>query len=162
MGDRSRFRLFAQLIAERFPDRKARIADVACGKGQLHSELHLLGYRNVVSWDKRKRNLRRLSVGFRYEWFDYRNAPRGYDLVVGMHPDEGTDHIILYAAKHKVPFLVCPCCVLPSAAEYGGQRACYTDWMRHLVGLARSRRMTTDTVSLPMDGRKQVIVGGCR
>ncbi len=156
MGDSMRFRLFTEAIQDRFPDRDAKIADVASGKGQLQAALRQVGYRKVESWDKRPRNAKN-RYGYRYGYFDYQNAPRGYGLVVGMHPDEGTDHIIEYACKHRVPFLVCPCCVMPSASKFEGIG--YEEWMRHLIGLAGTRRMEIEILSLPMEGRKEVIVG---
>jgi hypothetical protein len=139
-----------------FPERDARIADVASGKGQLQAELRLSGYGTIESWDKRPRNAK-TRHGYRYGYFDYRNAPRGYDLVIGMHPDEGTDHIIQYACKHRTPFIVCPCCVKPSASQF--QDIGYEGWMRHLIGLAETGRMAVEVISLPMLGRKEVIIG---
>jgi hypothetical protein len=156
MGDPARFRLFAETVEQQFSDRTAQIADVAAGKGYLQAALYQRGYRNIVSWDKRPRNAKNRH-GYHYGYFDYRSAPRGYDLVIGMHPDEGTDHIIQYACKHRIPFIVCPCCVKPSASRF--QDIGYDGWLRHLIGLAEAGRMNVEVFSLPMEGRKQVIVG---
>jgi hypothetical protein len=158
MGDPRRFDLFATEIAKRFPDQKLNVVDVAGGKGYLLMSLYQRGYRNVTTWDKRHKNAKD-RPGYRYGYFDCCNAPPDYDLVVGMHPDQGTDHIIMYAVKHRVPFLVCPCCVMPSAAEYGGRQSNYTDWMRHLVGVAKRGRMRVEVFPLRMTGRQQVIFG---
>jgi hypothetical protein len=156
MGDAQRFRLFSGAIAENFPDRNASIADVAGGRCQLNTALHLIGYRNVISWDKRKKNAN--SRGrYHYGLFDYRSAPRNYDLVVGMHPDEGTDHIVQYACKHKKPFMVCPCCVKPSASRF--EDIGYEGWIRHLVRLAEVGRLAVEIAELPMRGRNLIIVG---
>jgi hypothetical protein len=158
MGDIRRFHLFADLIARNLsPD--FRIADVASGKGALQAALYQRGYRRVVSWDKRKRN-GRLRQNYRYEYFDYRSAPRKYDAVVAMHPDEATDHCVLYAARYRVPAIICPCCVMPSGAQYGGARADYVSWMRHCIGLAREHRLCVTEAQLPMDGRNRVLI--CR
>jgi hypothetical protein len=156
MGDSKRFRLFAEMITQFFPERDASIADVASGKGQLQAILRQSGYRDIVSWDKRHRNAK-TRRGYHYGHFDYRSAPRGYELVIGMHPDEGTDHIIQYACKHRTPFIVCPCCVKPSASTF--QAIGYDGWMGHLIGLAEAGRMAVDVISLPMEGRKEVIIG---
>lgn len=34
-------------------------------------------------------------------------------LVIGLHPDEATEHIVDYALEAGVPFAVVPCCVFP-------------------------------------------------
>lgn len=156
MGDTKRFRLFAEAVEHHFPERNAQIADVASGKGQLQAALRQTGYRSIVSWDKRPRNAK-TRHGYHYGLFDYRSAPRDYELVIGMHPDEGTDHIIQYACKHRTPFIVCPCCVKPSASKF--QDIGYEGWMRHLIGLAEAGRMAVEVLALPMEGRKDVIIG---
>jgi hypothetical protein len=153
MGDKSRFRLFADLIASRIPH-SAKIADVASGRGQLQAELYRRDYRSVVSWDTRGRNFgprRNYHGGL----FDYRSAPRDYDAVVGMHPDAGTDHIIAYAVRRRVPFIVCPCCVLPSASKM--EDIGYDGWIRHLTGMAAG--FTVERIVLPMAGRNLVLAG---
>lgn len=96
--------------------------------------------------------------GYRYGWFDHRSAPRDYALVVGMHPDEGTDEIIAYAAKHRVPFCVCPCCVKPHAAAYWGPKT-FAPWVDHLARLAQDRGMEVTEAALPMVGRNLVLIG---
>lgn len=155
MGDRRRFDLFADFIARNF-NTGLNVADVASGNGKLHGALTHRGFDNIVSWDKRQRNAgpRRM---FKYGYFDCRNAPRGYELVVGMHPDAGSDHIVGYAAKHRVPFAICPCCVLPSAFPYQGCK--YDHWIEHLERLAGNARMRTAVTTLPMTGRNIVIAG---
>ena len=158
MGDPARFRHFARLIAELYPDRSARIADVASGKGQLQAALRQIGYVNVTSWDNRKRNAtgRR---GYRFGRFYHQSVSEKYDLVIAMHPDEGTDESIAYAARVRVPFVVCPCCVLPSATTFGGRQGSFTDWKRHLIGFAKSRRMIVNHSRLEFRGRNEVLHG---
>lgn len=158
MGDPARFRKFAAFIADTHPDRSLSIADVASGKGQLHAALYQHGYLDVMSYDRRKRNAT-IRRGFKYEWFDWNHAPRNYDLVVAMHPDQGTDHALAYACKHRVPFMICPCCVMPSAVEYGGLEGSYTDWKRHLIEYAKGQRMTVKDVALDFGGRNSVLYG---
>jgi hypothetical protein len=155
MGDPRRFDLFADFISRNF-DCDMNVADVASGNGKLHGALLHRGFENIVSWDKRPRNQKPRRM-FKYGLFDCRNAPRHYDLVVGMHADQGTDHVIGYAIKHKVPFVICPCCVLPSAFPYQGYR--YEHWIEHLERLAVNARMRTIVTSLPMSGRNIVIAG---
>lgn len=155
MGDASRFRLMADLIWERSA-LTSRIADVASGRGRLQAELYQRGFRRVTSWDTRGRNFgprRNYHGGL----FDYRSAPRDYDLVAGMHPDAATDHIISYAIKHRVPFIVCPCCVLPSATKLADIG--YLGWIRHLTSLAEAARFTVEVTKLPMAGRNIVLLG---
>ena len=155
MGDKSRFRLMADLIAQRISV-DARVADVAGGKGGLQAEMFLRGFRSVVSWDKRPKcaGPRR---NYRHGLFDYRSAPRDYDAVVGMHPDGGTDHIVAYAVKHRKPFLVCPCCVVPSASRL--EDIGYDGWVRHLAKMATDAAFKVETVTLPMIGRNLVLAG---
>lgn len=145
----------ADVIDQRF-DRWIRVADVASGNGQLQANLYRRGFDRIVSWDTRRRNAgprRNYHIGR----FDYRSAPRDYDLVVGMHPDAATDYIVAYAVKHRVPFVVCPCCVLPSASKL--EDIGYDGWIRHLIGLATVTGFDVEKIKLPMTGRNLVLVG---
>lgn len=156
MGDKSRFHHFARTIAEHFtPDND--IADVAGGRGYLQVALRDHGFRRVTTWDKRNARACR-SLEYRYQWFDATRAPNQYSLVVGMHPDEGTDHIIAYAGRHRVPFVVCPCCVKPSAHAYW-QGAKFSLWIDHLLGLAERLNLDVQTVAMPIQGRNLVLIG---
>lgn len=156
MGDVQRFDLLANLIDLHFPDRNARIADIAGGKGQLQAALRARGYRNILSIDKRPSYARGRSM-YRYGWFDWRTT-EAFDVVVGMHPDEGTDHIVKYGRTHGVPWIVCPCCVRPSAAPYGDGANDYWRWLAHLRVLGGGAA-NVRTLSLPMDGRRIVLAG---
>jgi hypothetical protein len=156
MGDPRRFDLFADFVDRNFTKRDLQIADIASGNGKLHGALKHRGFSNITSWDKRKRNAGPRHM-FKYGYFDYRNAPRGYEVVVGMHPDQASDHCVMYAAKHRVPFVICPCCVLPSAMPYQGYR--YEHWLEHLERLAVNAKMRTVVTSLPMSGRNIIIAG---
>ena len=155
MGDSRRFDEFAKLVARNIP-REAHIVDVASGKGYLQAALHQLGYRFVTSWDKRHKNAcnRR---GYRYGYFDYKTASAEYQAVVAMHPDEGTDHAILYACKHRVPAIVCPCCILPHAEPFWGSYK-YPLWLKHLEHLATSRGMRVQWTKLRISGRNDVMI----
>lgn len=155
MGDSRRFNLFAKLI-EKHIRKDARIADVASGKGYLKAELYRLGYKKVTCWDKR-RKLARGRAGQKYQYFDYKNAPRDYNAVVAMHPDEATDHVILYAVKHQIPALICPCCIKPSATTFNGNQSEH-DWLLHLKRLAYSGNSEVIETSLPISGKNHVLI----
>ncbi len=158
MGDCRRFHEFSGLVLKQFPHASTLpIADVAGGKGFLRTALHERGVNQVTTWDK-CRSMPRRSNGYKYKWFDYKTAPDDYGLVLGMHPDEGTDHVIKFAARHKIPFAVCPCCVKPSAAAYHGIKE-YQPWCRHLAALAQGLGMKVDVFDLRMRGCSTVIVG---
>lgn len=159
MGDRIRFRVFAEMIAERFPDRSARIADVASGNGGMQSALRAAGYENVVSFDKRKRNAKG-RPSFVYGHFDFMKADPDFDVVIGMHPDGGTEHIIKYALLNDRSFMVCPCCpIMANGHRFHGH---YGEWMAHLNALSARSKLTTENIRLPMQGRNIVIVGTSR
>lgn len=154
MGDRRRFNLFAKLV-EKHISKNDLIADVAGGKGYLQAALSQLGYKNIVSIDKRKKYAKGRK-NYRYGYFAW-NTSEKFDAIIGMHPDEATDHIILYAAKHKVKAIVCPCCVKPSAQTYWGQHS-YNNWMQHLKNLAQINGLNVQECRLPMDGKNQVLI----
>lgn len=157
MGDSRRFFEFSDLIADQFPNRDVAIADVAGGRGGLQAQLRCHQFTNVVSWDTR-RSYAKNRPGYRYGLFDWRTAPNDYGLVVGMHPDGGTDHIIVHAAKRRIPFCVCPCCVVPSGAAYGGVKD-YGPWVDHLIALAQQEAMSVSLHTLPIAGRNTVLIG---
>lgn len=158
MGDMNRFPFFAEFIARRFPS-TLNIADVAGGKGYLKSELFRRGFKNVTSWDKCKA-MRGKSIhkGFRNQLFDYSKAQKDYQLVIGMHPDEGTDHIIQYAINNKVPFCICPCCVKPSAIKYNGPSSYYS-WINHLANQEEYAGMIVEEHALRIKGCSIVLIG---
>lgn len=154
MGDSRRFDLFGALIARNL-DPAMHVADVAAGKGYLQASLRERGFRNVESWDRRRRMAKARPM-YRYGYFDHRSAP-DYDAVVAMHPDEATDHAILYAGDRRVPAIICPCCAKPSAAAYWGAN-CFRAWMDHLVALARREQLHVTLAELRMVGRNQVLI----
>ena len=146
MADKRRFEFFATLITDRFP--APRIFDIAGGMGKLNQALTALG-RDVTTFDRRHKHLPVKNFEERIFTID---EPCACDLVVGMHPDGATQLIVKYAAKHRVPFAIVPCC-----SENGMS---YKPWMRHLTQLARDAGFATvEELSLPMDGRARVIVG---
>jgi hypothetical protein len=156
VGDSRRFDLFAKLVSESFPCRDQKIADVAGGKGILRWALGERGYKTVTSWDKRHNNAKG-RPNIKWGYFKQDLTER-YDLVVGMHPDGATDHIIQYAIRNKVPFVICPCCVIPSAVAYWNQYN-FGSWLHHLNSLALKGGMTTEITTLKMNGRNMVLIG---
>ncbi|MBX5480385.1 MAG: hypothetical protein IRZ16_00850 [Myxococcaceae bacterium] len=146
MADKRRFELFAALIAERFPAAH-RVFDVAGGMGKLNLALTKLG-REVTTFDLRHK--RAPTVRYAERRFTL-EEPCAADLVVGMHPDGATRIIIEYAAKHRIPFAVVPCC-----SDNGMP---YNPWMRHLAELGRDRGFGIEEARLAMEGRARVIVG---
>jgi hypothetical protein len=145
MADKRRFDLFADLLVARFG--ACRVFDVAGGMGRLNEALTARGC-TVVTFDTRHKHL---PVTFAERLFTL-DEPCEADLVVGMHADGATRIIVEYAAKHRVPFAVVPCC-----SDNGMP---YKPWMRHLSGLATERGFSqVEDVTLAMEGRARVIVG---
>lgn len=145
MADKRRFELFAGFIVEHFP--APRIFDIAGGQGRLNEALSQLG-RAVTTFDLRHKHL---PVRYAQRPFTL-EEPCEADMVVGMHPDGATRIIIEYAAKHRLPFAVVPCCSDNSMP--------YKPWMRHLAELARELGFPTVAEhSLPMEGRARVLYG---
>jgi len=155
MGDSRRFHLFAQCIKSNFPNASS-IADVAGGKGYLNLALKNLGYKRVVTFDTRGK-FRVNGIEYHTKLFDS-TVPNEYDLLVGMHPDEATDHIIVEAGKRRIPFLIVPCCVKPSAITFWGNHV-RRHWFAHLVKLAESFNMQVNKTTLRMNGRNEVFIG---
>lgn len=158
MGDSKRFNLFADCI-KRNLSKSLDLVDVAAGKGYLQIALRERGFNSIESWDKRSKKQRRVNnkQNWRYQWFDYRSAPDHYEAVVAMHPDEGTDHAILYAAKQRVPAIICPCCIKPSASAFW-EKHNYNLWIKHLVRLANKANMEVQRTVLKMNGKNDVLI----
>lgn len=147
MADKRRFELFAGFVAERFGG--TRVFDVAGGQGKLNDALTRLG-RQVTTFDLRAPH-KRLGVEYAERVFTL-DEPCAAELVVGMHPDGATRIILEYAAKHRIPFAVVPCCSDNSMP--------YNPWMRHLAELARTLGFTrVEEARLPMEGRARVLWG---
>lgn len=144
MADKRRFELFAHFIADHFD--APRIFDVAGGLGRLNEALTALG-RTVTTFDQRHKHAK---VRYAERAFGL-EEPCECDLVVGMHPDGATRVIIEFAALHRIPFAVVPCC-----SDNGMP---YKPWMRHLASLAQERGFAVAEGTLPMDGRARVLFG---
>lgn len=156
MGDARRFDVFANFIHSNFPNCK-KIADIAGGKGYLQVALRNRGY-DVITFDKRKgRKNRPGKFEFQYRYFDS-SVKEDFDLMVGMHPDEATDVIIVEAAKRNIPFAIVPCCVMPNAIPYWGQRS-YKQWIEHLKKSAQKLGYQVYEKQLKMNGCNLVLYG---
>jgi hypothetical protein len=153
MGDSHRFDLFAKMVSNNFPNRQARIVDVAGGKGFLKQALIQLGYKNVITMDKNRKAAKKQSKDYKYGYFSHTTHER-FDCVCAMHPDEATDHAILYAVTHKVPAFVCPCCIKPDAVLFN-QNHKFNNWVDHLKKLAKG--MDVQELYLRMSGRNLVL-----
>ncbi len=132
-------------MVRQFPQAQ-RVFDVAGGMGKLNESLTTRG-RECTTFDRRHKHL---EVRFAEREFTL-EEPCQADLIAGMHADGATRVIIEYAAKHRVPFAVVPCCSDNSMP--------YKPWMRHLNELAVSLGMVTDEFTLPMEGRARVLYG---
>jgi hypothetical protein len=155
MGDPRRFTVFAEDIAQRWPDRSLRIADVAGGHGHLNAALHQLGYRSTITFDKRKGRGGR--PHYQYRFFDLNVAPV-FDLVVAMHPDAATDVSMAWAIQHEVPFAVVPCCIRPTVWTLWGPHR-YPQWCDHLRARAEGEGYAVDESVLPIRGANRMLVG---
>lgn len=145
MADKRRFDLFADLLLTRFPHVR-RVFDVAGGMGKLNEALVARG-RACLTFDRRHKHL---PVEYAQRDFTL-DEPCTADLVVGLHADGATRVIIEYAAKHRLPFAVVPCCSDNSMP--------YKPWMRHLAELGTSLGLQVEEVELPMEGRARVLLG---
>ena len=145
MADQRRFDLFAKFLLERFPETK-RVYDVAGGVGKLNEALVARGV-SCMTFDCR---VKHQDVEFAERIFNL-DEPCDANLIAGMHADGATRVIIEYAAKHRLPFAIVPCCSDNSMS--------YKPWMRHLDELARSLGLQTEEAVLPMEGRARVILG---
>ena len=145
MADLQRFTYFAHFISKRFE--APRVFDVAGGMGKLNVELTTLGH-HVTTFDKRHKHL---PVPYAQREFTL-GEPCEADIVVGMHPDGATRVIIEYAAHHRLPFAVVPCCSDNSMS--------YKQWMRFLGEYATSLGFTEVAEDLlPMRGRARILFG---
>jgi len=158
MGDSRRFDLFAKVIRNNFPvDRYSIVADVAGGKGYLQTALRSYGYEVITFDQRRKKQNKPGKFKYQYRWFNS-TVNKEFDLLVGMHPDEATDVIIIEAARRNVPFVICPCCVKPCAEIYWGKHS-YLDWIVHLKKLARRHGFSITESILKMNGKNIVLIG---
>ena len=82
----------------------------------------------------------------------------GTAALVGLHPDEATDHIIDVALARRLPFAVLPCCVFPlpnftRTGASGGQVKKFGAFLRYLADKDPRIRHC----KLPFKGRNHVL-----
>lgn len=145
MADQRRFELFADLVTTAFPAAR-RVFDIAGGMGRLNAALTARGLA-VLTFDKRWKHA---DVPYAQRLFTL-DEPCDCDVLVGMHPDGATRIIVEYAARHRRPFAIVPCC-----SDNGMP---YKPWMRHLAGLGEQLGLDVREEQLPMQGRARVLVG---
>lgn len=155
MGDQRRFDLFAKLAKKHF-DREMKIVDVAGGKGYLQLAMREQGFSSITTWDVRSSCTRPKIYDYRYQYFDYQTK-EDYQGVIAMHPDEGTDHALLYAVTRKVPALISPCCIKPHAVTFWGKHK-YDLWCQHLEKLVTDNNCYYKWTRLRMSGRNDALI----
>jgi hypothetical protein len=160
MGDNARGPIFANWLVRHFsPEDYPRVADLAGGKGKVSRELVRCGYKPVVfdcrkesqrgkQYSRRKRNLEK-------EKF----RPKEFDLVVGMHPDAITWHVIRLASEAKANFAVVPCCIMfpyrkPTPEGFG-----FGQWLNWLKTEANKMGFEVSQFTLPIHGKNTVLMG---
>lgn len=156
MGDRRRFDIFAKAIAKRYP-LWFRIADVAGGKGYLQLALKEQGFKDVTTFEPKVRKQRMRKGKFCWREFN-NNIENEFDLLVGLHPDEATDVIIIEAAKKRIPFAIVPCCVKPTYIVWL-KNVKFSTWIKHLQVLAEKNGFETELFKLKMNGKNVAIFG---
>ena len=57
---------------------------------------------------------------------------REFDLVVALHPDQGTEPALRSALAYGIDFAIVPCCVFP----LDGIKRSQTEWLHYLASLA--------------------------
>lgn len=158
MGDTRRFDRFGEFIRKNFPpDKYINIADIAGGKGYLQTNLRPYGY-NVTTFDKRKgRKNRPGRFQYQYRFFNS-SIKEDFDLLVGMHPDEATDIIILEAGRRRVPYAVVPCCIKPTVIKIR-ENYNFTNWVKALKQLATSNSLSVNEAYLRITGKRLILYG---
>ena len=145
MADKRRFDLFADFVTRHFPGCRHAF-DIAGGQGKLNVALTARGVA-TRTFDTR---WKRAEVDYAERRFTL-DEPCGCDVLVGMHPDGATRVIVEYAAKHRRPFAIVPCC-----SDNGLP---YKPWMRHLAELGQQLGLEVAEAELPMQGRARVLIG---
>ena len=82
---------------------------------------------------------------FHADFFDGDDAARielrdRVTVLVGLHPDEATEHIVDCALERRIPFAVVPCCVFPR----DGRSLSFREWCDHLQ--AKDDRIRRDYI----------------
>lgn len=166
VNDKRRFRAFADFIHKTYPHVHT-VADVAGGHGNVSYYLHELGYDATVIYDRDTHLPRRMHRALRKQSVKQGRLIeiprvvskvqhvdlRPFDLIVGLHPDEATEHAVRAAIKHDKDFAIVPCCVFP----IDGVKRSREDWREYLISLSSD----ISTARLPIEGAN-IVVYRCR
>lgn len=117
-GDPNRFEVLASFIDQNFHGKIKRIADVAGGQGMLCRILKKKYNFDCEVVDPRGFIL--VGVESKIENYSADMADY-YDLVVGLHPDEALQEVVLSALVR--PTIVIPCCNFWDAEKTLGRNA---------------------------------------
>lgn len=152
MGDSRRFEETVKFIQRNYKQ-SLNILDVAGGGGTLSVLLSRAGYSTTIvdphillsQKDKLRYNIKTIKSKFNFE-FDISD----YDLIVGLHPDGATEHIIKAAVIQSKPFIVIPCCIIP---QFTKMKYDFNTWIKYL----RSMSSRILECQLPMTGKNIVL-----
>ncbi len=159
MSDSRRFNLLADFISRNYPC-NTTIADIAGGKGALQIALREHSFKEVRTFDKRHKRISK-KLDYKFGFFDQR-VKDSFDLLVGLHPDEASDVIILEASRRKIPFILVPCCTKPNLVPTK-QIGNYKAWCNHLRNLAQKNSFyEVRELSLDITGPNKILQGFIR
>jgi hypothetical protein len=111
MGAENRGELFSHFIVKNYPKAK-RVLVIADGKGQVARKLANKGIScHIIDPQKRWEGKLHPLVTYEKDYFYFDKNIEKFDMIVGMHPDEATSEIVLYARKLEIPTAIVPCCI---------------------------------------------------
>ncbi len=142
MGDSKRNEVFVKFLTNKYPVHKFRnVLCIADGNFELTYLLSRIGY-NVESWepkprresyyDKVKHTCKITRKTFNHD----SKVSKIPDIIVGMHPDEATVEIILFANKYNISFVIVPCCVKGEVRYICNVGNKYKNWINRLKQIA--------------------------
>jgi|ETNmetMinimDraft_23_1059889.scaffolds.fasta_scaffold03299_3 hypothetical protein len=162
VNDTRRFPAFANFIHETYPHAKT-VADVGGGHGNLSYYLRELGHDATIIDTHEAHLPRKLQRALRKQSVKQGRLIeiprvvgkvqdvdlRPFDIIVGLHPDDATEHAVREAIKLGKDFAIVPCCVFP----IDGVKRTQENWRDYLASLS------TDICSamLPIDGANIVL-----
>lgn len=152
MGDFRRNKLFANFIFRQWSKAK-NVLVIADGDGEL-SQILSEKY-NITAIEPKLRSNQKFKVIKKF-FYKEDEFDTDFDLIVGMHPDEGTIEIISYANKHKINFAVVPCCIKSLNKKHikGIDGNNFNEWIKRLKTFYQGH---TELHYLPMQGKNIVL-----
>ena len=145
-GDPARFQVVAEFIHNHYGNAVRFIADVAGGQGMLCRILQKKHNYDCEVVDSRGWTLR--GVANRREDFDASMAEY-YDLVIGLHPDEGTRPVAKAALIR--PVILIPCCNFWSEEKLG-----QTELLEAIEDYYYKSQVTFQRIIFPFKGPKNI------